>query len=84
MLGKVLKKQTMTKVHHREEPDDRVSFLVMGMPFFPLSINTLTGLYYSLASSLEHLGIVEKLFLDLQGCGTDLNHSKLTLLRPLE
>ena len=84
MLGKVLKKETVTKVHHREEPDDRVSFLVMGVPFFPLSINTLTSLYYSLASSLEHLGIVEKLFLDLKGCRTDLNHSKLTLLRPLE
>ena len=68
-LGKILKKENSDK------GPPQGSFLVTGMPFFPLSVNTLTGLYYSLASSLEHLGIVEKLFLDLQGCGTDLNHN---------
>lgn len=50
----------MTKVPYSEEPDGRGSPLVLGMPGSPLSMNTLTSLYYSLVSSLEHLGAVEK------------------------
>ena len=54
------KTETVTEVHHRDEPDGGVRPLVMGMLCSPLSMNTRTSLYYSLVSSLEHLGIVEK------------------------
>lgn len=76
MLGKVLKKENSDK------GPPQGSFLVMGMPFFPLSMNTLTGLYYSLASSLTS-GNSGKAVSRLARLWNRLK-SQLTLLMPPE